>query len=994
MRIRGKVTAALLLLTTAGCGGGGGGEYGSGNTANPVFGTVNLLSHTPTDGALQVELGAVIKLSFDSEMVLETFADDDTWLQQADSGSNIPVTFTRGLNGGIDCRPNSDLEPETDYVFQLSALVSDVDGQILDATTSFTFRTFDATHPSVTGCSIVNGSNSVSRTDSITLSFDEAIAQDSINAASLYLRDGFGGRFACDCTADGQTILIDPYTDLPGNRQFFVVATVNVTDRAGNQLAAQYQVTFRTIVDAQSPTLVTQWPLAIATGVSPNIHPTFSFSESMDAASVEAVSLRFQDEYGSLIGFTVDASIDQRTLRLRPNSPLNPNRDYSIEFLLGSASATDVSGNGLQTTQVLAFTTGTDTSSPTVLSSSPTANETRVPGSLIAEVQFTEELNSNWVNDTTIQLTVDNEPWPAVIDLVDDTIVRVTPVMALPVATTCDLTLRGGQDGLHDVAGNVLAVDTKLTFTTSNDAESPDALILPPDGSSSIATGSVVSIVFDAAMDPETLNSSTILVTDDAGNPIDGQRVISAENRMVTFTPDESLTPNDYYRVKVVSGHTGARRVSGNWFDTERLSRFRVGQVTDTVPPTITASVNGIPAARRDGLVLPPSGFTIDISTTDTSSQWVDMGSVVIELQGSAGPTSESLLAAATIDYESIQVKIPTETPLSDGSWTLTVSANDLSGNTGQSNVVSFEVDAPSTAAMPFERTQVVWVRMDLDRDENGQSDFAEDMLRLGFNSAGDPHGTNVYMSALLQNGILAKASHLYHRDQRSEPIDADSVPLRFSNHEPILLPHMQIALGGLDPEGDANRSYGAESTGVLGRAYYDYRNNKIAERNTSNSPGLGVFPAEMFLYQTHIHEQVYPSFQTRFASKFLPLCPSMGGTPAGSDPLDAIVLNASFDYDNANSSERARFTTIMNAADDWSAAMGVILAHEVGHSIGLVAPGPMPNGLFGDSSLHNTYVSAAEVMSSAVGYESMATLDYQFRDIDLAYLRQRILMR
>ena len=80
MRIRDNVTAAVLLLTTAGCGGGGGGVSGSGNTVAPAFSTVNLLSHTPTDGALQVELGAVIKLSFDSEMVLETFADDEAWL--------------------------------------------------------------------------------------------------------------------------------------------------------------------------------------------------------------------------------------------------------------------------------------------------------------------------------------------------------------------------------------------------------------------------------------------------------------------------------------------------------------------------------------------------------------------------------------------------------------------------------------------------------------------------------------------------------------------------------------------------------------------------------------------------------------------------------------------------------------------------------------------------------------------------------------------------
>jgi hypothetical protein len=34
------------------------------------------------------------------------------------------------------------------------------------------------------------------------------------------------------------------------------------------------------------------------------------------------------------------------------------------------------------------------------------------------------------------------------------------------------------------------------------------------------------------------------------------------------------------------------------------------------------------------------------------------------------------------------------------------------------------------------------------------------------------------------------------------------------------------------------------------------------------------------------------------------------------------------------------------------------------------------------------------EVMAPSVGYEAMTSLDYSFRDIDLAYLRQRILLR
>tara|TARA_R110002094_G_scaffold14086_1_gene24903 strand:- start:540 stop:3530 length:2991 start_codon:yes stop_codon:yes gene_type:complete len=991
-----RLAAIALLIGAAACGGGGGsgGNSGSGNTAGSAFGVVNLVSHTPANDAVQVALDATIRLEFDADMALEAFGDEDTWLRAVGSSTNVPLTFTRGSNGRVACQPDNELQAETDYVFQLSALTSDLSGRILDFTTSFTFRTFDETPPSITGFSIANGATEVSRTGTFTLSLNEAVSQTSITDTTLYLRDVFGGRFACECTAVDQTIVIDPFADLPGDRQFFVVATTALADRAGNQLEEQFQSSFRTSADSQQPTVLESWPLLSATDVSPVAQPTFAFNESMDPATVEAISLLFQDQYGSIIPFAIDTTRDQRTLRVRPLVKLQPNRSYTLAFMLGAAAATDVSGNGLSATQALTLTTGTDDEAPSVVSSSPMPGETRVPGVLVAEVTLNEDLDPLRINDSTVQLSVDGSRWASVVELVDNTKVRVTPIMTLPIDTTCTLTLLGGQDGVRDLAGNVLASDEVLSFTTSADSDLPEAMILPPDGAVAIATGSRISIVFDAPMDPATLTASTVLITDDFGNPLSGTRSLSADNRVVTFEPSNSLTPDAYYRVRIVSGNNGPRRLTGNWFDSDRLSRFRTGQIIDGIAPTVTASVNGIPSARRDGLVLPPTGFTIDVTTTDTSSQWVDMGSIEVELEGGFGPTAESLLAAATIGYNTVQIEVPEDTPLSTGSWTLTVWATDLSGNRGKSNVIPFEVDNPSGGSLPFERTQVVWVRSDLDRDGNGTADFADDMIRLGFNSAGDPSGTNAYMQKVLLDGIVAKANHIYHRGSRGEPLSSGSIQLRFSTREPILLPHMQIGLGGLDPEGDRNRVYGQESTGVLGRAYYDYRNGNPTERNTATSPGLGVFPAEMWLYQADIHEQVYPSFQTQFASKFLPICPDMGGTAAGSDPLDATVLTASFDYDNATSPQRARWNTVMLAADDWAAVIGVILAHEVGHSVGLVAPGPMPNGLFGDSSLHDTYASAAEVMAASVGYEAMTSLDYQFRDIDLAYLRMRILLR
>ena len=991
---RTRLAAAALCGIAAACGGGGGGGAGSGFDPGALFGVVRLLDHAPGDLAVQVPLEAVIELTFDADMAIETFADEDTWLRVEGSADDVPCTFTRGANGRVACRPEAALAPETDYVFQLSALTSDLNGRILDVTTRFAFRTFDATPPSVVGLDVPNGATGVGRTRAFTLTFDEVIDRASITEQTLYLRDSFGGRFRADYTVDGPDVVVAPHADLPGDRQFFVVATTALTDRAGNRLPTSYQTSFRTESDGQPPAVTTTWPALHQTGVSPLGQPTYTFSESMDPATVEPASLLFQDEFGSLVPFAIDASRDQRTLRVRPTTPLEPNRRYTLAFLLGPAAATDVSGNGLSGTQALSFTTGVDQTPPAMVLSSPAAGESRVPGILVAEVAFDEPLDPDRVDEATVELSVGGQPWATVVELVGDRTVRATPILTLPIDTQCTLTVLGGQDGVRDLAGNPPPADTTIPFTTSSDADLPQAMILPPDGAVEIARSSRVAVVFDAPMDPATLTASTILVTDDFGAPLPGELSVRADARSVLFTPATALQPETYYRVRVVGGNAGARRQTGNWFDADRTARFRTGQQSDGVPPTVRATINAIPAARQSGLVVPPSGFTVDVDTDDPGAQWVDMGSIEVVFAGGVGPDAASLRATAVVGYDSFVVDVPADAPLTAGGWTLTVRARDLSGNVGTSSPLAFEVDQPTARALPFERTQIVWVRTDLDRDGNGRPDFGDDMLRLGFATAGDPAGTNAWMERVVRDGVLAKCNRLYGRGDRGEPIGRASVPVRFSTRQPIALPHMQMALGGLDPEGDRNRAYGADSTGVLGRAYYDYRNGDLSERNTATSPGLGVFPAEMWLYQTSIHVQVYPSFQTVFASRFLAICPDIGATPAGSHPLDATVLRPEFDYENASTAARARWNTVMNAADDWASVMGVILAHEVGHSVGLVAPGAMPTGLFGDSSLHDTYAGAAEVMAPSVGYEAMITLDYAFRDVDLAYLRQRLLLR
>ena len=544
---RGNLTYALALacVLTA-CSGGGEEGQAFDTGAEGLLGAVQLLEHWPADDATQVELGASITLRFDAAMALDSFGDEDTWLRVRGSSTNVAGSFAAGNDGRVVFTPTQALAAETDYVFQLSALTCDLTGRILDVVVAFGFRTFDETPPVLQSVDVAQNAQGVARTRSFRTTFNEDIGATSVTGSSCYLRDQFGFNHPAALAVTGATVVLTPYADLPGDRQLTLFLTNVVADRAGNRMTSAVQRTFRTAADLGAPTVTAAWPAMSATGVSPTVQPLFTFDESMDPASVEAASLVFQDEFSSVIPFTVSATQDQRSLRLRPNVTLQQNRRYTLLFLTGGAAATDVSGNGLAATQARSFTTGTDATAPIVVGSAPAAGEQRVPGSAVLTVRCSEALDAAFVGTDTVTLLVDGAPWTCVVDLAGADTVRVTPVLNLPTGTACELRLRGGNDGLHDLAGNPLAADAVVTFTTSNDAANPGAILLPSDGATNVSLRSSVVVVFDAAMDPTTLTSATVQVTDDLGNPVAGTLSTRAGNRSVVFVPSQPLAGLSY----------------------------------------------------------------------------------------------------------------------------------------------------------------------------------------------------------------------------------------------------------------------------------------------------------------------------------------------------------------------------------------------------------------------------------------------------------------
>lgn len=1003
-----RTTWLPVLLSLAACGGsggstgGGGSGNGSGGGGNPGGGSESLttylhvLTHEPAQDAVQVAPSAALVVTLDGRVRPECLEDPETYLAAPARNERLPLNVTL-LDGGRTLRiqPGRLLAKETDYVLRLSPLTCSTDGRLLENAFELRFRTVDDTPPVLRHTSIPDGATNVARTSTFTLTFSEPIHADSVrNAAVALTEEATGHSLAVRTEVKGAEVLVDPLPDLAGARRYHLTVD-RVTDRAGNSLPARRTISFTTAPDTDPPDWVSRWPASRA-DMSPHVRPEITFDESIDPDSLEPGSVIFMDDYASVVPFDLETSPDLRTLRLIPRDPLRTGRTYVVVFVPGFAGVTDLSGNHLQNQGVIGFGVGADATPPVVTARLPGDGERRVSLNVAPTVKFSEPLDPDRVNDRTVFLELDGRPVPATVSVEQGgRAIRIVPVDDLRPARRYRVRLRGGSAGLRDPAGNVLGQDVVSTFVTAASTDLPDLTIAPPHGNSSTPANARVSIVFTTPIDPATVTPRTVQVVDDNNAAAPGRLQVLRDGRLVRFLPNRDWTPGSWYTVRVKGGAAGVRTASGNWLAEDAISRFRATSFPDHIAPDVSVSVNAIDASRKQGLTLPPYGFTVDLGANDPGNYALDPGSFTIRIRGAGpAPGADTIFREATVRRDGLTWRLAAKDALAPGDYVLRAEAEDLSGNRGVAAELAFRVAAPDAAALPFERTQVVWVRFDLDRDASGRADFEEDLLRLGLVAAGDPAGTNARMIAIVADGILARANEMFHRSPRGGSTGPDSVAVLLTRREPRGVEHTQIACGGLDPEGDARRTYGAESTGVLGRAFFDYRNGSRGDRAIGTRPGLGVFPGELFLFEAAIHIQVYPSFVTPFAKKFLALAPKMGGTPAGAHPLDRTVLAPGFDYARATPSQKARYNAVFGAADDWATAVGVLLAHEIGHTVGLVAEGRAPRGLFGDRSLHNSNSRAGEVMASAVSYSSLVSLDYGFRDLNTAYLRQRVMLK
>lgn len=223
------------VISIVGTGGGGNGD---GDTTPPT-----VTSNSPDNNATGVLTAVQLSVTFSEAVDAATINNSSFILVD---GSSNPVSGTVSYASGTKTAtftPNNDLDNSTAYTATISTAVTDVAGNPMAASHSWSFTTGapDATPPSVSSTNPLNRAYGALLSGPVTATFDEPLDPATVNTNSFVVMDSSGAvSGTVSLSSDGLTASFTPTTPFSYAQRYDVEMTTEVADLAGNQLAGNY----------------------------------------------------------------------------------------------------------------------------------------------------------------------------------------------------------------------------------------------------------------------------------------------------------------------------------------------------------------------------------------------------------------------------------------------------------------------------------------------------------------------------------------------------------------------------------------------------------------------------------------------------------------------------------------------------------------------------------------------------------------------------------
>ena len=321
----------------------------------------------------------------------------------------------------------------------------------------------DVTPPTVLSVVPTNNSTAIALNSKVTATFSEAMNVTTINATNFTLKQG-STAITGTVAYSGTTATFTPAVNLAANTVYTGAITTGAKDAAGNALASNYTWSFTTgagvVTDVTPPTVLSVLPTNNATSVATSIHPSATFSEAMNATTINTTNFTLKQGSTAVAG---TVAYSGTTATFTPSSVLAANMVYTGTITTG---AKDVAGNAIASAYTWSFTTAaavvTDVTPPTVLTIVPASGATSIAVNSNVTATFSEAMNASTISASTFTLKQGTTAIAGSISYSGNTATfNPTSDLTGGMVYTASITT-----GATDLAGNAIATTKTWSFTT------------------------------------------------------------------------------------------------------------------------------------------------------------------------------------------------------------------------------------------------------------------------------------------------------------------------------------------------------------------------------------------------------------------------------------------------------------------------------------------------------------------------------------------------
>ncbi len=373
------LVCVLLTAFVAGCGGGGLDPI-LGNPGAGMLPTVSATSpEAKTPGVTGVATNSRVYATFSKPMAANTITAASFKLA-CPAGAPVAASVVYDPATQVATLiPAAALPASTPCVATILGSVKDSAGFAMGSDFVWGFTTAplaDTTRPTVTNTVPPGAAIAVANNTRISASFSEDMDPTTISGTSFTLANSTLGTSIAGTVSysvASKTATFTPTTPvlLASNSLFTATLTSAATDLAGNALAgnaaalpaaSNYVWSFTTgsVGDTIAPTVTAISPLDGATTVCLGKTVSATFSEAMDASTINSTSLRVTDA-GIAVAGSVSYDPGNRVASFVPSAGAGfaAGKAFVVTVKGGSAGVRDLAGNALAADRVWGFTSGT-----------------------------------------------------------------------------------------------------------------------------------------------------------------------------------------------------------------------------------------------------------------------------------------------------------------------------------------------------------------------------------------------------------------------------------------------------------------------------------------------------------------------------------------------------------------------------------------------------------------------------------------------------------